>query len=616
LHRAVVETLESRHLLSAGQPDPTFGGAGIVTDNTLNAAKAVAVQSDGRVLVASSLPGSDGLDFSLARFNTDGTPDQSFGYHGRLVTDFGGIDMAGSIAIQSDGKIVVAGATVPANTDGQNLVLARYNSNGTLDNTFGTGGKELVPGTTHNDAEEKVLITATGQIVLGAYDFNQNTFEFFQFNSNGSLDKTFGSGGTVLAPANPAISTISLSDIALAPNGSIIAVGDVFPPDSPEQGFVERISSAGVIDPTTFTLPTGPGGSAFTLATADSVAVQSNGQIVVSGFDNISSNGNIGSDYITRFNQNGTVDNLFGTAGITTQSATSTKPTTVLIEANGKIDLTGITQVTTGSTSSPVFFAERFTSGGQLDSSFGNGGETLVNLHHAVDTSSAVLSPNGNIIEAGGNSAASILDIVRYTTDAAVTPPATHVPNAPFNLLAKPISSTQIDLTWSQNNNGPAIAGYKVLDGKGNVLTTLPSTASTYQAINLTPGTQYTFEVISFNSAGVSSIAGPVTAMTNGSAPVGPASVPYAPFNLTALVVSSSEIDLKWIDNNNGPAASDYQVFSDGKLLVTIPGNPTSYSITQLPPSTTHQYTVQAVNSIGPSSLTGPVIATTLPAGG
>src|SRR5438045_6130575 len=135
-HRAL-EALESRRLFSAGELDTAFAGGtvnrGFIPGDEL--AFSIALQSDGKVLIAGRADsgGASGNDFALARFNADGSVDTTFGSGGMVVTNMGSAsDSINAIAIQSDGKIVVAG-DVEGSFSATDFGLARYNSNGTLD---------------------------------------------------------------------------------------------------------------------------------------------------------------------------------------------------------------------------------------------------------------------------------------------------------------------------------------------------------------------------------------------------------------------------------------------------------------------------------------------------
>ena len=132
---------------AAGDLDPTFGSNGKVkTDFNRNndLAYGMALQPDGKVIVAGiSFAGlsAEGGDFAVARYNTNGTLDTSFGVGGKVTTDFGLTETASSVVVQSDGKIIVAGGTYPIfPSSGGQFALARYNSNGSLDTSFGDNG--------------------------------------------------------------------------------------------------------------------------------------------------------------------------------------------------------------------------------------------------------------------------------------------------------------------------------------------------------------------------------------------------------------------------------------------------------------------------------------------
>src|SRR5882672_732460 len=132
---------------AAGDLDPTFGTGGMVmTDinRSTDLANAVAIQADGKlVVVGTSYRQNDfsDEDFVVTRYNTDGTLDNTFGVRGKVRTDFPGLAaVPSSVVIQPDGKIAVAGGAFPLFTFLGNFELVRYNSNGTLDASFGDGG--------------------------------------------------------------------------------------------------------------------------------------------------------------------------------------------------------------------------------------------------------------------------------------------------------------------------------------------------------------------------------------------------------------------------------------------------------------------------------------------
>jgi len=128
-------------------------------------ASAIAVQSDGKILVAGHSHNNSNYDFALVRFNSDGTLDNSFGSAGVVTTAIGtGDDKARAIALQSDGKIVVAGYSYTGSIDA--IAVARYNSNGSLDNTFDGNGMLTTSQGVYNEYAQGVAIQGDGKIVV------------------------------------------------------------------------------------------------------------------------------------------------------------------------------------------------------------------------------------------------------------------------------------------------------------------------------------------------------------------------------------------------------------------------------------------------------------------
>jgi uncharacterized delta-60 repeat protein len=128
----------------AGDLDITFDGDGKVTtdfgSNLYDRANSIAIQSDGKIVVAGESSNGSNPDFALARYNSDGSLDTAFDGDGKVTTAVGSFDdYANSVAIQSDGKIVVAGSSY--NGSNTHFALSRYNSDGSLDTTFDGDGK-------------------------------------------------------------------------------------------------------------------------------------------------------------------------------------------------------------------------------------------------------------------------------------------------------------------------------------------------------------------------------------------------------------------------------------------------------------------------------------------
>lgn len=187
-----------------GSLDPTFGGNGIVRIDFggPGSASAVAVQANGKIVAAGAAlnPTTDNEDFSLVRLLPDGSLDRSFGGDGRVRTDFGAADVAAGMAIQSDGKIVVAGGTFRDFPE-SDFALARYLQDGRLDATFGRDGRK-VTSFDSADSARSVAIQSDGKIVAAGHApvGGQQGFALARYDTGGTLDRAFGGDGTVTTP--------------------------------------------------------------------------------------------------------------------------------------------------------------------------------------------------------------------------------------------------------------------------------------------------------------------------------------------------------------------------------------------------------------------------------
>ena len=239
-----------------GSIDTGFGinggvklGFGIDTNESK--AYAVAIQSDGKIVVAGDVVSADGSNrnFAIARFNTNGTLDASFDGDGKLITDFGANqdDAPSELRIQSDGKILVAGYATLAAGAARQFSVVRYNTNGSLDTTFSGDGIATATTGVAND----LAIQSDGKIVAVGHNnggTSQITRDFVvvRFNTNGSLDTTFGSGGIkmdVLGLDNFA------NAVALQSDGKILVSGGL--QDLAQYDFLlARYTANGALDPT------------------------------------------------------------------------------------------------------------------------------------------------------------------------------------------------------------------------------------------------------------------------------------------------------------------------------------------------------------------------------
>ena len=264
-----------------GTLDTTFGDEGKVTTSFTSEsdfALGIAIQADGKIVAAGGA-GDGGSDenFGLARYNPDGSLDTTFGKGGKVNTDFAGRDGAHAVAIQANGKIVAAGVTfAPKSVGGAvSSALARYDLDGTLDTTFGKAGETV---TDLAGVPFRVAIQADGMILASGGDFNGTPkFTLARYEANGRLDDAFGAHGTVTSKLlDP------FAGIAIQSDGKIVAAGSSFT--------LVRFNADGTLD-TTFgtdgeiTTDFGPG---FSSTGSGAVAIQADGNILAAGSASVS----------------------------------------------------------------------------------------------------------------------------------------------------------------------------------------------------------------------------------------------------------------------------------------------------------------------------------------
>ncbi|MGA9422540.1 MAG: hypothetical protein WBW61_09265, partial [Rhodanobacteraceae bacterium] len=237
LTAALMIASTTQALADDGDLDPGFGDAGLalagITDGS--AATHIAVQPDGRILICSTrlTNGPSGRDFFIARFTADGALDTSFNFNGQVGVDFSGADdNCNGIALQLDGRIVVAGTTTPANAN-EDFAVARLDSDGALDTTFGAGtGKVTIAfdlGGSNQDYAMALAVQPDGRILAaGAADTGTNNPDFavVRLLSDGSYDTSFNLTGRAtvgfdLGPGNDD----SANSVAVDAAGRIVLGG-------------------------------------------------------------------------------------------------------------------------------------------------------------------------------------------------------------------------------------------------------------------------------------------------------------------------------------------------------------------------------------------------------
>ncbi len=161
-----------------GTIDNTFGTNGIVTtdfESNFDHVRAVAIQPDGKIVAAGFSSKNQNIDFTVARYNSDGTLDTSFGMEGKVITAIvggnNGDDWATAMALQPDGKIILSGTTQSAvyGSSFDDFALARYNTNGTVDSSFGTDGQVITSVSPYSDFSYSMTLQSDGKIISAGY---------------------------------------------------------------------------------------------------------------------------------------------------------------------------------------------------------------------------------------------------------------------------------------------------------------------------------------------------------------------------------------------------------------------------------------------------------------
>lgn len=378
-----VESLEARALLSAGDLDPSFGVAGRVTTSfgaASQGAAAVAIQSDGKLVVSGNLFNGVNNDFAVARYNTDGSLDTTFGSLGKFTMDLGGDDYVKDVAVQEDGKIVLVGSRTIASQDV--IALIRLNPDGSFDSEFGVNGA-VFTSVDFNSLAKSVGFQTDGKIlVAGIYQNSAHTqtgFALVRYNADGSLDSSFGNSGVVTTD----FGSFAVADsLIVQTDGKIVVAGE------PR---IVRYNSDGSLD-NTF----GTGGSVAHDLQGLDIQVQSDGKIVVAG------NGQSQSHFaVNRYNQDGTADSTFGSAGSVVSNSGSV-PTGLAVQEDGKAIVLGYNATNNNGDSN--FVLTRYNPDGSADFGFGPNGTVVTDFGFTGDgPSDVVIQPDGRIVAAGNS---------------------------------------------------------------------------------------------------------------------------------------------------------------------------------------------------------------------
>ena len=384
-----------------GLLDESFGSGGIVTTTFASGSaqgRAVALQPDGRIVVAGHAGGGNS-DLALARYDASGKLDQAFGSAGMVTTDLGARDEAVAVVLQPDGKIVVAGYTGAAGSD--DIALARYTVSGTLDTSFGSGG---VVTASLGANQRAYAVALDGDRIVVAGDSGHGTdwdLALLRYTTSGSLDATFGAGGVVTTSVSSAGD--HCRDVAVQPDGKILVVGHVGYSIGTDDILLARYTVSGTLD-VTF----GNGGIVITTvgngdAYAEAVHIRPDGSILVAGH---SQNG-LDDFTLLCYTVSGTPDVSFGASGVvTTDFGDDDEAHALDVQGNGRI-------VVAGDNSEVCPAIARYHPDGSLDTSFGTNGLANTHVGSGGKGYAVAVQPNGRIVLAGYGGQ-SYFALVRY----------------------------------------------------------------------------------------------------------------------------------------------------------------------------------------------------------
>jgi uncharacterized delta-60 repeat protein len=401
-----------------GVQDTTFGSGGTV-DTTSGSAgtqpNAVVIQPDDKIVVGATLRNGSTDNFVLYRYTKDGALDVTFNGSGASVTTVPGILYG--LTIQSDGKLVAVGTHSLSSSNA--FQVARYNTDGTLDTSFGTSGTygtfQYAGSPTSGSTAYGVAMQSDGKIVVVGYQDGYDGADdgiVLRLTSAGALDTTFGkqAPGYSFAPGNScAVSSggARFYDVKVQSSGEIVA-GGYFGCDTPASNhyYVMGFSTAGAYNPSFY----GFAGQLQSYQGVEALALDAN--------ENIIAVGNVPS-YKMAIQRDqaadGQIDSLFGTSGSTITNLTGYDDTNrVVIQSDGAIVACGTTGGSSSSTTKVAII--RYAATGAVDTTFGTGGNVQGIFAAPSSCGGVGVQKDGRIVVVGDQiaSAAHHIRIARY----------------------------------------------------------------------------------------------------------------------------------------------------------------------------------------------------------
>lgn len=386
-----------------GSADSSFNGNGerVIPIGDVSQARTLVVQPDGKLIVAGvSKTTLRQDDLTTLRLHPDGSTDSSFSDDGIQTTDFGNtVDLLQSVALQPDGKIVVAGTTsVHDYGDVIDIVVVRYNADGSFDHSFSEDGYLIRSIDEFSDHANSVIIQTDSKILIAGNTNLRGSYLVIRYQSDGTPDNSFGLDG--LMTSFWPVSWAYFNAIAVQKDGKITAGGNKFAVTADGVGaqpFIARYKSNGELDSSFGSMGTRE--LAFP-AGYEKMVIQSDGKYL------------IGGSYsalparlfaLARYNPDGSIDSSFSDDGLILDSiGTSNYLSSLAVQPDGKIVVSGTGYPAFSDDS--YFFIARYNTDGSRDNSFSGDGAVTINVNSWIDVAYAmVIRPDGKVVVIGNS---------------------------------------------------------------------------------------------------------------------------------------------------------------------------------------------------------------------
>jgi uncharacterized delta-60 repeat protein len=629
-----------------GGLDPTFGVGGIASHDVGFSATNGVAQSGTQSVIIGTIGTSPEESFGITRYNADGSLDTAFGTNGVVTTSFAGTDdVPAAVDVLSSGEILVAGTAATfagGQPVGSEFALAEYTADGALDPSFGVGGEVLFSFSStaalSNDVLSDMAVSSTGIIYLaGSSDSagTDNDFAIAAFNTDGSIDNGFGSGGHTLVEF--AGEDAFLNAVALQSDGEIVAAGSATTAAGITSVALAGLLPTGILDPRFGT----KGETITTVGNLDdeatSIAIQSDDKIVIGGLSASGSEaaGTLTSSFlVARYTSTGKIDRSFGGGPVVTPFGQPAAAVSVVIESDGDIIASGNTTASLATLvpSELDLALASYTTMGKLDPTFNGTGTAIISLSgnqpgaSAVHTDALLMSPldagsdmaglglkfkgleakakgveqlPGGEISAVGNSGVDTVQAIIITSGSDLVAlltsgvPSAVVGGAKGSVSIRvvedgsdfPLSSITIDLSVSQSSAGGGGPSFHSLSEK---ITLKPQKSKIFKLTfdypsTLPNGNYYLLATVDTGTVQDLNLENN-TAASNSAVEIAAAFIDLTGSNLTLSTFKTgkpAQVSFDIINNGNEPAkgvvsveylASVDKMQSDAITLMTVPG--------------------------------------------